>query len=781
MSLQNEMSRMMHSVQKNTDGQSQFNYHFADFILLRLASLPTNIIDQPVMSDTTALIEQRLTLEAEWKMLAPNCHACIDELLRGCKNEQRKYFLPLLQAIRKNRKPKFVELCEKSGNLVLQQARIQDFLALTKRITCLVEKVERVFHRDFDAMISNYYRFLDNKRFNWLLESERMMLNRLKKQTNKLKVALTIFKYITRISLKTSPYRRYMGLSYIELKSPLYRNCIFKINQWHESCKTSKEWQAIQREEYLRQALNQGEALLRVNAVIGMDGLVKSDKQKLVILRDNLWFEHSAYTFLLKEPLLSIFQTFENNAFALTELLQKMQNIGISQTIAEKLFAMFLEKGVLVVDASVPDVYGEGQGQSHHPFAVHISEKQQVLWLDCQLGYSLDRIKYFQNVIASALKKNVVASIEHYILLRFYREQYQVNSSPVTLERFVSAISDNQSFLALSLNDEDILKKCHEKRITAGVGELFVNVRAQVFTEDEREKLILNGVYEFPIWQISRYTAGNSLHEQHMRQSIVKWLKGENDHRVIGLSIGSECNSLQDHHGIVDEYLQGFVSNSQELAATTVSPGDLFVRVSPHGDRLEVVDKFNQRVQLINIGGIVPLPNWGAHYWLPHLTSPLAIKRPSKGFDWSQNQDALVHRPRESIDDCVLHRETWTCDAKKLYDAIFLPCPPGKQVDAECLYRVKTVFRAFGIPAQCFVQKVFTTDWRSVNSLADRHRKPQWIDINNPLALTLLAKILQDAHIVKLQEVLPTSVDRLQTAEGDAYVSELHFELKLSW
>lgn len=85
MSLQNEMSRMMHSVQKNTDGQSQFNYHFADFILLRLASLPTNIIDQPVMSDTTALIEQRLTLEAEWKMLAPNCHACIDELLRGAK------------------------------------------------------------------------------------------------------------------------------------------------------------------------------------------------------------------------------------------------------------------------------------------------------------------------------------------------------------------------------------------------------------------------------------------------------------------------------------------------------------------------------------------------------------------------------------------------------------------------------------------------------------------------------------------------------------------------
>ncbi|MGL5387940.1 MAG: hypothetical protein ACRDCA_19105 [Serratia sp. (in: enterobacteria)] len=772
---------MTHSVQENSDEQSQFTYHFADFILLRLASLPTNIIDQPVMSDTTAIIEQRLTLEAEWEMLALHCNACINEILIGCKKEQRKDLLPLLQAIRKNKKSRFVELCEKSDNLVLQHAKIQDFLTLTKRITCSVEKTEWLFHHDFNAMINNYYRLLDNKRFNWLMESERMMLNRLKKQTNKLKVALTIFKYITRISLKTSPYQRYMGLSYIELKLPLYRNCVFKINQWHESCKTSKEWQAIQREEYRRQTLNQGDVLLRINAVIGMDGMVESDKQKLVILRDNLWFEHSAHAFLLKEPLLSIFQTFKTSVFTMTELLQKMQSSGISQTIAKKLFTMFLEKGLLVVESSVPEVYAEGQGQSSHPLALHISEKQQVLWLDCQLGYSSDRIKHLQHVIASALKKNVVASIEHYILLRFYREQYQVNSNQVTLEQFVNAINENQSLLSLSLNDEDILKQCNEKRITAGVGELFVNVKAQVFTEDEREKLILNGVYEFPIWQISRYTAGNSLHEQYMRQSIVQWLKGENDHRVIGLSIGSECNSLQDHHGIVDEYLQGFVSNSQELAATTVSPGDLFVRVSPHGDRLEVVDKFNQRVQLINIGGIVPLPNWGAHYWLPYLTSPLAIKRPNKGLDWSQNQDALVHRPRESIDDCVLYRETWTCDAKKLYDEIFLPCPPGKQVDAECLYRVKKVFCTLGIPAQCFVQKVFTTDWRSVNSLADRHRKPQWIDINNPLALTLLAKILQDAHIVKLQEVLPASVDRLQTAEGDTYVSELHFELKLSW
>jgi hypothetical protein len=97
------------------------------------------------------------------------------------------------------------------------------------------------------------------------------------------------------------------------------------------------------------------------------------------------------------------------------------------------------------------------------------------------------------------------------------------------------------------------------------------------------------------------------------------------------------------------------------------------------------------------------------------------------------------------------------------------------------MVRLGRYFRARGMPEQVFVSRKPGMDWHASNSMANRHRKPQWIDVANPVCVALLRRILRESRTVVFQEVLPGPQDRLVSAGGGTHVVELHLEASLTW
>ncbi len=798
---------------------------YAPFALLRLSTLPSDVVDTPVMLATTKAIEKLLKLEKRWDQVGCQSYRVVADVLNKSPVGKRKAYLALFQALRRGNERKIINICQKNREPLLSIEEVRDLFYITNEILESREFINQLLATEIKSLVQEYSTLVTREDVRWALESEKDILQQLASylpftnhmSSKSIKSAITLYKYLTRISLKTSPFRRFMAVAFVDLERDLHPESHLRIRSMRTSGRVSQEWLAFAREEFAKEKMNDDRTLLSVKDNIDYKEMSIARKKKLIMLRGTVWCQYDDKPMRLNEPIPRVLDALRGTHFLRQELVRMLEKAGVAMSIATTLSDTLLDLGFVEVlpgtlvkaptQVNFVRTFAKTPfGQSHTNMAVvkdkghsvpedrkplshptigkYIQPLHEDVWADIAPVYSPAQIEGIRTTVSRALSSKIMHSVEHRLLLSFFREELTDHAETMRLNEFIESIQLNQAKLRSMMFQNDLISQCRNLPISQDFADIYLHARVQPFTEAGREQLVLNSVYEFPVWQITRYTTGDRVEEARIRSAIRRWLNQSSKRgtrRFIGISHCWECNSLQDHRGVVDFYLKGFVSEPNEVEGVVVSPHDLIVRMSDSKEQLEVVDEKGREIVFLNIGGIIPTPSWGVHFWLPHLTAPLAIKRPEASFDLTQSGSPICHRPRETIYDCVLFRESWYVQAQYLHAEIFGLSKRPIMSDACVMIAAKRICQKLNFPEKFFIQRTIRSDWRSFNSLADKHRKPQWIDINNPLSLKVLEKICNDAHYVLIQEVLPQKRHRLHTKDDLSYVSELHLELMLSW
>jgi hypothetical protein len=118
---------------------------------------------------------------------------------------------------------------------------------------------------------------------------------------------------------------------------------------------------------------------------------------------------------------------------------------------------------------------------------------------------------------------------------------------------------------------------------------------------------------------------------------------------------------------------------------------------------------------------------------------------------------AMRHAPRLSIDSLIVHRESWTFDPAELAFA--------SASGLDRFVEARRWARRHGIPRAIFVR-------------VPQEPKPCFIDLESPVYVEILAKLVRQAPTVKISEMLPAIGDTwLADADGQTYTSELRMAL----
>ena len=118
---------------------------------------------------------------------------------------------------------------------------------------------------------------------------------------------------------------------------------------------------------------------------------------------------------------------------------------------------------------------------------------------------------------------------------------------------------------------------------------------------------------------------------------------------------------------------------------------------------------------------------------------------------------ALPHTPRVSIDGLIVARESWSFDPAQLAFA--------KASGLDRFLGARRWARQHGVPRFIFLRVPHET-------------KPYFIDLESPVYVEILARLVRQARVVKISEMLP-AIDEtwLADAEGRTYTAELRMAI----
>lgn len=632
----------------------------------------------------------------------------------------------------------------------------------------------------------------------WVLDEVRERLARLaatlgnptEKPGRRFRAAMRLFRYLARVAHKTSPYQRYMGIGICggegraRTRSPLR----FDLSS-RESL--SQEWIAVLRHNHA-DALGQGERFELAGALSPDGDRLDAELTSLGLTRGALWQTARHRSFRLRPPIDRVFRALAGRSFSLADLTAACRAHGIAEAQAAGLVRSLLDRGLVRRSPAAPGTAEAMLGRAPAPAllarlaADPLLQDVPRLHRDCwvrlhdQPDYDLAGLR---DRVCRAVADLSMPSPEHRLLRDLFQALAPPGGGAMPLSRFAEEIQQAGPQLLARLCDPALARRLAAEGLGPGSGHHPFCAHVQPFREDGALRLVLNGTFDEPVWLLARYTQGEGEEAEAMRGHLRGWLARQSaltGERFVGLSRGSEVSSLQRHRGLVDRYLAGFAPPG--AAVPLLSPADCRVSLAPGGRRLQVEDGEGGLLRFVNLGSVLPSPAWGLHHWLIHLTAPVAVMRPGldKGFVGDETLPAR-HRPREYHGDCVLFRETWYETSQDLLDAVWRGEGEAHLPTVGAMAALARYFRARGMPEQVFVARKPGMDWHASNSMANRHRKPQWIDIANPVCVALLRRILRESRTVMFQEVLPGPADRLARAGGGTHAAELHLEASLTW
>lgn len=632
----------------------------------------------------------------------------------------------------------------------------------------------------------------------WVLEEVRERLVRLaatlgnpaEKPGRRFRAAMRLLRYLARVAHKTSPFQRYMGVGLCggeggaRTRGPLR----FDLSS-RESL--SQEWIAVLRHNHA-DALGQGERFELAGALSPDGERLDAELTSLGLTRGALWQSGRHRSFRLRPPIDRVFRALAGHSFSLADLTAACRAHGLAEAQAAGLVRGLVDRGLVRRSPAAPGRAEAALGRAPAPALLARLAADPLLrdiprfHRDCwvrlheQPDYDLAGIR---DRVCRTVANLSMPSPEHRLLRDLFQALAPPGAGAMPLSRFAEEIQQAGPQLLARLSDPALARRLAAEKLGPGSGHHPFCAHVQPFHEDGRLRLVLNGTFDEPVWLLARYTQGEGEDAAAMRGHLRAWLARQSaltGERFIGLSRGSEVSSLQRHRGLVDRYLAGFAPPGE--APALLSLEDCLVSLAPGGRRLQVQDGEGGLLRFVNLGSVLPSPAWGLHHWLIHLTAPVAVMRPGldKGFVGDETVPAR-HRPREYHGDCVLFRETWYETSQDLLDTVWRGEGEAHLPTVGAMAALARYFRGRGMPEQVFVARKPGMDWHASNSMANRHRKPQWIDIANPVCVALLRRILRESRTVMFQEVLPGPADRLARVGGGSHAAELHLEASLTW
>lgn len=632
----------------------------------------------------------------------------------------------------------------------------------------------------------------------WVLDEVRDRLDRLagtlgkpsEKPGRRFRAAMRALRYLSRVSHKTSPFQRYMAVGICEGDGAASAGGPVRF-QLESRERLAQEWIAVLRHGHA-DALGQG-GLFELAGELSADAdRLDAELHTLMLTRGTLWRTGRRKSFTLRAPVGRIFRALSGRTFALEELTAACGEAGLSPAETAGLVRGLVDRGLVRRAPAGAEAAEAALAGAPDPALVGrlaadpLLQDAPRLYRDCWMRLD-DRPDYdvaaIRDRVCDVLRDLSMPSPEHRLLRDLFQSLAPGEGASLPLPRLAAEIESAAPQLLARLSDLSLAQRLAAEGLGPGCGHHPFCAHVQPFRENGALRLVLNGTFDEPVWLLSRYTQGEDGKALAMRRRLRAWLARQTEltsERFVGLSRGGEVSSLQRHGGLAERYLAGFAPPGDP---TPVLPlADCHVSLAPGGRRLQVTDGEGLPVRFVNFGSVLPSPAWGLHYWMIHLTAPVAVMRPGldKGFVGDETAPRR-HRPREYRGDCVLFRETWYETSQDLLDAVWKGEGEAHLPTAMAMTALARYFHERGMPAQVFVARKPGMDWHASNSMANRHRKPQWIDIANPVCVALLRRILRESRTVVFQEVLPGPQDRLARAGGGSHAVELHLEASLTW
>lgn len=750
------------------------------FAVLRVATLPTNQVEDIVSGQIRVALKELRARQLEWDL---------------SRDDTRKDAASLSNAIRKalhSDRPE--KICR------LRPAHLPQLHTAAEKLVVARRHFEQVCEDTIPELLIATAELAADPHTAWILDDVADRISRLRrsisrskeKPSKRFRDAMRLLRYLSRVAHKTSPYQRYMAVGLLDAESMQAQTSILEFE--FDTVETiSQEWIAVLRLCYAH--LLSSENRFEVASKISPNGKQAYCRvQHLDLLRGTLWQNVEHRNFRLNATLSAILVELNAAGPFDTDRWNEVCNAhGISGDQAQTLAETLLTRGMIapvLLDQYVCETHlanPEAKDLRRLLASDRLLTKTPLMHRDAVVSFDrsppLDHALIHDQLCAT-LRDLSVPAPEHRLLRDLFLEVKPRFGRSMRLSTFCTHIEGNQHQMLARLADPVLTKALRDEGLAQGSGHHPFCAQVQPFFENGNQRLVINGSFDNPAWLLARYTGRETAFDRDMRLRLRGWLSQQTaltGEHFVGLSRGSSISSLQRHQGIVDRYLDGFAPG-QDRRNEHVLPQHCRVSLSENGSHLVVRDRNKQPVRFLHLGSLVPTPAWGLPFWIWHLTMPVAIERPDAlaGFIGMENETQR-HRPREYHGDCVLYRETWYANAHDILREVWVDQPASRIPSGTVMSRLARYFQRGGIPDQVFLSRKFDGGWQASNSLAARHRKPQWLDIANPLCVAMLYEALRDCRTVLFQEVLPGSADRLKDKNGNAHVLELHVEASLTW
>lgn len=759
----------------------------ADTLVLRLAPLPAETLEDLVSPGFRQALDAVQAAQADWETQRTVVLAAGDKTAIRLTSRQLRR---ALVAGTFRRVPVLVRQEPGPG------ADLTELAAAAQRLSNAFDLLEDGYGAEVDRILAALAGLAGEERTRWIFDEVRERLARFarclgdmdEKPGRRVKAAMRLFRYLARVSQKTSPFQRYMGVGLCRDGSSGGPGPIRFDLQASESL--AQEWAAVLRRNHAGM-LAPAELELAGAFAPGTDRF-HVELRSLSQARGSLWESVQPRSFRLRPPIDRVFRDLASRRFRVEELAETCARHGVAREQAAELAQSLIDKGL--VRLCLPEVSEAAAALSGEPDPSLMARLEADpllrgvprLHRDCWVRFRREPhydIAGIRDRVCRTIADLSMPSPEHRLLRDLFLAVKPPQAGSMPLSHFAGEIERAMPGLVARLSEPALARRLSTETLGPGSGHHAFCAHVQPFREDGALRLALNGTFNEPVWLLARYSHGGSGEAETLRRHLRAWLARQTEltgERFAGLSRGSDVNSLQRHRGLVDRYLEGFSPPGGNTPL--LHTGECHVSLAPQGQRLIVRDGSGSLLRFLNLGSVLATPAWGLHYWLIHLTSPLTVARPDPGAGFVGDEEGRQrHRPREYHGDCVLFRETWYETSQDLLDAVW-EGPGGAHLPSvDVMVRLGRYFRARGMPEQVFASRKPGMDWHASNSMANRHRKPQWIDVANPVCVALLRRILRESRTVVFQEVLPGPQDRLVSAGGGTHVVELHLEASLTW
>ncbi|MFB9903691.1 hypothetical protein [Allokutzneria oryzae] len=200
-------------------------------------------------------------------------------------------------------------------------------------------------------------------------------------------------------------------------------------------------------------------------------------------------------------------------------------------------------------------------------------------------------------------------------------------------------------------------------------------------------------------------------------------------------------------------------------------PGDLLLESTtlvhdPDRDVLELLGPDDRPVGLAYLGLVPTHLSVGLHRLLSALANPWVLPRGYGDRPFltaPRDTTEVVALPRRTVGRTVVERASWLCPVDRL------PLPRKGESESDMVLRANRWRREHGIPAEVFCRRV-----------EDFTAKPLWTDLRSAVSLAVLRQELPEHGWVRVTEALPGSREHsLRSPSGQRLASE--YAVGLRW